>query len=289
MPIILLLLLGIIWGSGYSIARFAMLHGVNALGYTFWQCLGPAIILGLLSLKKLKFTKAHIQFYFFCGISGIAIPNTTMYFASAHLPAGLLALIVNIVPIIIYPLALLAKQEKFDGLRLVGVSLAIAGVLVLIAPTVALPQPQEMHWLLLALITPACFAFFAVFLNPQRPENSDPLSLAAGMLIAATLLLAPWMLHSHEFYAIHWPMNLPDKIIMLEIILSSVGYVVFFQLLKIAGPVYYSLVDGIVAITGLIWGKIIFSETFSIQIFIAVALILIGILFVNRHVIVSKH
>lgn len=283
MPIILLLLLGIIWGSGYSIARFAMLHGVTSLGYTFWQCLGPAIILGLLSCKKIKFTKTHIKFYLFCGILGIAIPNTNMYFISPHLPAGLLALIVNTVPIMIYPLALMAQQEKFDKLRLAGVCAATVGVLLLALPGFLFPSLHEIHWLLLALITPLCFALFAVFLNPQRPEHSDPLSLAAGMLIAATLLLAPWMIHSHEFYALHWPMNLPDKIIVLEIILSSVGYVVFFQLLKIAGPVYYSLVDGVVAITGLIWGRIIFGEHFFASEIIAATLILLGILLVNHH------
>jgi drug/metabolite transporter (DMT)-like permease len=280
-PLSLLLLLGLIWGSGYSIARFAMTNGVPAAGYTFWQSLGPALILSLLSWKKLKFDKQHIVFYLICGMIGIAIPNTNMYFASAHLAAGLLAVIINIVPIIIYPLALLTKQERFYWIRFSGVLLAISGVMFLSLPKASFPDVGSVHWILLALITPLCFAIFALFINPKRPADSDPLSLAAGMLIAATLLLVPFVYTTHSFYSLHWPMNLPDKIILLEIGLSSIGYVLFFYLLRIAGPVYYSLVDGIVALTGLAWGKIIFNESFQYITIAAIAIIILGVLLVT--------
>jgi drug/metabolite transporter (DMT)-like permease len=280
-PFTLLLLLGLIWGSGYTIARFAMTNGVPAAGYTFWQSLGPALILSLLSWKKLTFDKQHIIFYLICGLIGIAIPNTNMYFASAHLPAGLLAVIINIVPIIIYPLALLTKQERFYWIRFSGVLLAIAGVMLLTLPKASFPDVGSVHWVLLALITPLCFAIFALFINPKRPADSEPLSLAAGMLIAATLLLMPFVYATHSFYALHWPLNLPDKIILLEIGLSSIGYVLFFWLLRIAGPVYYSLVDGIVALTGLAWGKIIFHESFQLLTIMAISIIILGVLFVT--------
>lgn len=281
LPLLVLFALGLIWGSGYSIARYAMTHGVPAAGYTFWQSLGPAIILGIISWKYLKFDKQHIIFYLICGLIGIAIPNTNMYFASAHLPAGLLALIVNIVPILIYPLALMSKQEKFQIIRFMGVMIAIAGVMFLILPKSNLTGIHEIHWLLLGLITPLCFAFFAVFVNPMRPKDSNPLSLAAGMLMAATLILTPCVIATHTFYTPHWPMTLPDKIILLEIMLSSLGYVLFFFLLRIAGPVYYSLVDGVVALTGLFWGSIIFGETFHLWTVISIILILSGILMVT--------
>jgi len=280
-PLFILFLLGALWGIGYSIARFAMTHGVNPVGYTFWQSLGPAIILGLLSFKSLKFNLPHLKFYLICGLIGIAIPNTNMYFASAHLPAGLLALIVNTVPIMIYPLALLSHQEHFQWQRFAGVMVAVAGIMLLIVPHATLPQTHQLHWLLMGFITPFCFAFFALFVNPKKPKDSDPLSLAAGMLMAATLLLTPWIVSTHSFYAFHMPLNLPDKIILLEIILSSIGYVLLFHLIKIAGPVYYSLVDGLVALTGLAFGKILFDEKINLLTIFATFLILTGIALVN--------
>ncbi len=272
--------LGITWGSGYAIARFATTHGVAPLGYTFWQSLGPAIILSVccfISRQRLSFKPRYLAFYCICGLLGIAIPNTNMYFAAAHLPASLLALIVNTVPIMIYPMALLAKQERFQLLRFTGVVMAIIGVLCLVLPNANFAQPQQARWVLLALITPFCFALFTTHINPRRPRESTPLSLAAGMMIISTLLLLPLVITTHSFYPLHWPFSLPSWLILFEMVLSSLGYVLFFWLLKISGPVYYSLVDGVVAVTGLIWGVIIFDENFNLWQGIAVILILAAI------------
>src|SRR3990167_10881015 len=94
-----LILLGSIWGTGYSIARFAMTNGVPPLGYSFWQSVGPALIIGLLALfrhpSKPDLSFLRLRYYFICGLMGIALPNTIMYFAAPHLPAGILAMMVN--------------------------------------------------------------------------------------------------------------------------------------------------------------------------------------------------
>lgn len=278
----LLILLGFIWGSGYSIARYVMTHGVAPIGYSFWQCLGPAVLLGLLSWKDLIFDAKHLKFYFLCGLVGLAIPNTNMYYMSSHLPAGLLAVIVNTVPVMIYPLALLAKQEKFNKIRFVGVLSAVVGILCLVIPKAEFSHiaTTQIGYIFMALLTPFCFAFFTLFINPTRPKDSKPLSLAAGMLMTATLLLTPWVIKTHGFYDFSGG-SINNSLILLEILLSSLGYVLFFTLLKIAGPVYYSLVDGVVAMTGLFWGKVVFKESFGLLSLMAIGLILLGIVLVN--------
>ena len=86
----LLILLGFVWGTGYAIARYAVTHGVPPLGYTFCQSLGPALLLTfLVALQKPThsnaFTLSHLRYYLISGLTGIAIPNTVMYFAAAHL------------------------------------------------------------------------------------------------------------------------------------------------------------------------------------------------------------
>ncbi len=281
LSLILLVSLGLIWGSGYTIARYAVTNGVPPLGYTFWQCLGPAIILSLLSAaqkSKPTLSMNHIYFFVVCGLIGIALPNTNMYFAAAHLPAGMLALLVNTVPIMIYPLALISKQEKFDSVRFFAICLAIIGVLTLVIPKTSLPDNHSAMWVLIALLTPLCFALFAAFVNPKRPNDCSSLSVAAGMMCTATLILTPLVFATHNFYAIRFPLTLPMYIILLEIILSSLGYVLFLWLLKIAGPVYYSLVDGVVAATGIMWGIVIFDEHFNLWRGVAFILIFSAIL-----------
>ena len=270
----LLILLGIIWGSGYSIARYATTHGVPPLGYSFWQSVGPAIFLLIVSLikREIKISAHTLRYYVIAGVLGIALPNTNMYFAAPHLPAGILAVIVNTVPIMMYPLALMARQEKFSVVRMLGVTAGIIGILLVVLPHNGINLIPN-AWALITLFTPFFFAVCALYSVYDRPSDVSSLGLATGMLVTSAIILLPLVIDLHEFYPLN-SFSLPNIAVMVEIILSSIGYIIFFQLLKIAGAVYYSLVGGVVAITGLFWGWLFFSETLGIVSLIAVILII---------------
>lgn len=282
---LILILLGFIWGTGYSIARFAMTNGVPPLGYSFWQSLGPFLVIVLIVFmqkQKLKINMTYSRYYFICAITGIVIPNTAMYFAAPHLPAGILAMIVNTVPFFAYLMALFAKLEKLNWQRGLGILLALSGLLFLILPKTSLPNEAMIPWVLTTLITPASFAFCSVYIARFRPKDSSTLTLTAGMLLFSSLILMPIVILSHQFYYFHYPFNNTDWIILLEIMLSSMGYLLFFQLIKMTGPVYYSLVDTIVVLTGVFWGYIIFGEHLNQWTMSAIVCILIALLLVTQ-------
>jgi drug/metabolite transporter (DMT)-like permease len=279
LSVFLLILLGIIWGSGYSIARYAMTHGVPPLGYSFWQSLGPAVVLLVICLikeRKLRIAPRYLRYYLVAGLLGIALPNTNMYFAAPHLPAGILAVIVNTVPIMMYPLALIARQERFSQGRLIGVLLGVVGIMMIVGSKWSLPEAGTLKWALITLLSPLFFATCALYSVHDRPEESSSLSLAAGMLVCSVIVLAPFVVDTHEFYPLN-SFSLPNMAVVLEIILSSIGYVILFQLWKIAGAVYYSFVGGVVAITGLFWGWLLFGETIHLWTLLAVVLIVVAI------------
>lgn len=281
----LLILLGFIWGTGYSIARFAMTNDVPPLGYSFWQSLGPALIITVLVYlrgNRIRSGFANWRYYLICGATGIVIPNTSMYFAAPHLPASILAMIVNTVPIIAYPMALIVGLEAFSWQRIFGIILAFCGLLFIIVPKTSLPAAAMTPWVLSTLITPVSFAFCSIFIARYRPANSDALSLTAGMLICSSAVLIPFVIFKHSFYLPHFPLTAADGIILLEIILSSLGYVLFFKLIELAGPVYYSLVDTIVVLTGLFWGHIIFAEHLNQWTTTASCLIILSLLLVTQ-------
>ncbi|RDI48817.1 hypothetical protein AQULUS_09770 [Aquicella lusitana] len=281
----LLILLGFNWGTGFSIARFATTNGVPPVGYSFWQSLGPAITIGsiaLLRARSLKLNFSRAGFYFICGLTGIVIPNTTMYLAAPHLPAGIVAMIVNIVPIVAYPMALLAGLETFNWQRIGGILFALCGLVLIILPASSLPSAGMVPWALSTLITPVSFAACSIFVSRYRPADCDSLDLAAGMLAFSSLLLTPMVFFTHSFYGFHFPFTSPDWIVLLEIILSSIGYILYFQLIKVAGPVYFSMVDTIVVLTGLMWGYFIFGEHLNQWTASSVLMIVFALLLVTQ-------
>src|SRR3990167_1828983 len=213
----LLIVLGMVWGTGYSIARFAMTNDVPPLGYSFWQSLGPAIIISILAFfntRSVTMSATRARFYLITGLTGIVIPNTTMYFAAPHLPAGILAMIVNTVPIIAYPMALFARLEKFNWERMIGIFFAICGLMLIILPASSLPSPDMVPWVVSTLITPLSFAFCSIYIARYRPAGSDSLALSAGMLIFSTVMLLPLVVMTHSFYSFHMPMTTPDWVVI---------------------------------------------------------------------------
>lgn len=261
LSLIMLIALGFIWGSGYSLARYAMTHDVPTLGYSFWQSFGPAVLLNLFCLAsgQIKyFTRKNIRYFFICGLVGIAIPNTNLYFVASHLPAGQLAVLVNTVPLLIYPMAILSRQEKPDILRFIALLLGVLGILAIIQPSLSLRMSH--YWQFIAMISPLTFALCAIYVGKKQPETLNSLQAASGMLLTSTLLLLPLVFQQNSFYSLALPWNLTQEVVILEILLSTAGYILFFLLIRHAGAVFYSLTNGVVAITGLFWGYLLFSE-----------------------------
>lgn len=285
-PFLLLTSLGVLWGSGYVIARFAVTHGVSAFGYAFWQSLGPAILLALFALKnnpkELILRSAPWRYYLVCGLIGVAIPNSTMYFVAKHIPAGMLAIIVNTVPIFIYLLALIFKQESFRWYRLLAVLSGFSGILLLVLRYAAIPAGHFGWWPVLALISPLMFALCTIYIGQQKNPPANALLSAAGMMIMSSLLLTPMILATHSFYSLWPPFSVAGWLIILEILLSSLGYVIFFYLIQRAGSVYYSMVGGVVGVTGLFWGWLIFGERPTVTAWLAIGLIILAILALAR-------
>jgi len=279
-PIHLLILLGFMWGSAFSLARYAITHGVSSLAYSFWQAFGPAVVLMLVVIIrrfKFCFSWEYMRCYLVAGIFGVVLPNTSKYIVTPHLPSGILAVMINTVPLFIYPLALLTQQEKFCFKRLSGVCLGLIGIVGITLARTKVEFGYVNGWMLMALVTPCCYALCIVFIIKYRPKDCHSVVLSAGMLIIASLLLLPVIFKTGQFHALTLPIHRVDVVILLEVLISSVGYILLFELVKIIGPVFYSFIDGVVAITGLFWGWVIFKEHLNFLSWMAILLILMGI------------
>ncbi|MEK6731758.1 MAG: DMT family transporter [Pseudomonadota bacterium] len=279
----ILLLLGFIWGSGYVIARYVEQHGMPVLDYTFWQTLGP----GVLSVLYLLFRgatwsalKKYWQYFLVTAVLGIVIPNTNMYAMANRMPSNILAIVINISPLIIYPLALLFHLEKFWWVRFFSVLLGLFGIMLVVLPHSNFLTSHFTSWILLALITPFSFALCAIYITRFRPPDVDSVMLSAGMLLFATVILLPFVL-SYQPQKLWIPINFVGSLVLLRIILAAIGYILLFTLLKLAGPVYYSLVDGVVILTGIFWGWVVFGEKLNGWLISAIVLIIFAILIMS--------
>lgn len=280
-----LLVVGTLWGSTFSVAKFAITAGVPPLGYAFWQCFGSGLVLlAILALRgeRLPMGRRQLGFYAMTGALGITAPNVNFYIIVQYVPAGLMAVVITTAPIMTFLIALSLRMERLQWLRVLGLLCGFAGALLLVLPDeVGGDAVSVSGWVLLGFLTPFFYSLNSILTSRWRPTGGSALSFACGMMLAAAALQLPLMLAAGQAYAPLPPFGAPEAAIAVQVAVSATAYIVFFHLVKLAGPVYFSQVGYIVTLTGILWGMLLFDERLAPSVYLAAAVIFAGLALVN--------
>ncbi|MCH7539756.1 MAG: DMT family transporter [Proteobacteria bacterium] len=281
----LLLVLGTMWGGTVALAKFVMTAGVSPIGYLFWQSLGPVIVLCPVMLKRgavPRPTFRNIRFYMILGAIALVLANTNLYLVLARIPAGVAAVIITTSTLMTYALAVAFRMERLERRRAVGIFCGFAGALLILLPRTSLPSPDMAGWIALAFLTPLAYAIGNIFAARYRPSGGSSLGHAYFLLVAVSVMLAPLVLGTGHFYPLLPPFDLVDLAVIAQIAVASIAYFMFFEILRRAGPVYFSQVGYVITVTGILWGMVFFGESHSGWVWGAVALIFAGLALIGR-------
>ena len=282
---VLLLIVGCTWGLSFSLVKILTGFGAHPLALTMANAaMGGGLLLVYCRIRRspVPLNRDHLVFYLVAGGLGSALPSSAFYWAAPHLPAGVLAIIIGLVPLITYVVVLILRIEGFDGRRLVGLALGFAAVAAIIAPEDGLPDPGAVIWVLVALIIPFSYAMEDVFVAQRRPARGDSVALVCGMMFASAALLAPLVAIGGTAATLlpRWDEILPWMV--ATTVVSLFAYVLFLELLRRAGPVYASQVGYVITGAGIGWGIVLFDERHSIWIWLAVAMLFSGLTLVKE-------
>lgn len=278
-PFALLLLYGAMAGATFTLAKLAISAGVKPLGYAAWQTAGAGLLMGAAALargRSIPRTPAALRFYAICGLVGIAMPSLAMFTALAHIPAGAMAIVAATVPLFTFALAALLGCEAASARRLLGLLLGLAGAVVILQPRAAAPGFGDFGWACLAFLAPIGYAAGSVYAALRRPEGISPVVLTVGMLAFAGSALTGLAVLRGEAY---WPSGagLAELAIAAQVLVSSFGYLMFFEIIRAAGPVFFSQTAYVVALAGMGWPWLLFGEPVDASVAAAAGLILAGV------------
>ena len=111
-------------------------------------------------------------------------------------------------------------------------------------------------------------------------SKSDPVKTAAGQMTSASFLLLPVLFYSSSEMVLS--SQILFAIIVLSVLCTAAGYVLFFKLVASAGSVNASLVTLIVPVFSLLWGVIFLGEPVNAGLLIGLVLILLSLTVVLR-------
>lgn len=280
---LILLWLGIGWGSTQPLGKIATESGAGPLGLIFWQSVVCVIILGTVSLARgrgLVFTREAAVFYGVVALLGTLLPGMTFYISVERLPAGIMSIIISTIPLMAFPMALALRMERFDGLRLLGLMVGLGGVALIALPRASLPDPGMVAFLPLALLGPFLYALEATFVARYGTAGMDAVQAMFGVSVLAMVVSLPMMLATGQGF-VPWPLGRSEAALIGSSALHGLLYATYVWLASRAGSVFASQSTYLVTGSGVLWAMVLLNERFSPLVWVALAVMLAGVALVR--------
>ncbi|MDC0073582.1 DMT family transporter [Alphaproteobacteria bacterium] len=285
LPLSMLIIGAIIYGSFFSATRIAVDLGVPPLAIAFWQGFLAAIIslfIAFIFKEKPKITWPHLKLYSAIGIFAFSIPLIAITFAAPHVPAGLLGLVLSLVPSLTYLFAFIARLERFNLLSTAGLILGLIGVLIIISSTSSFDGSFSGLWFGVAIIAPLGYAASNVVVAIIRPAEATTLQLTSGVLICSIPVLIIPMIIVNGFYLFNFSTLDSFGSVLWAGITNIVIFIALFEVIYRRGPVFFSQFNYIAPATALLWAYLIFNDLFPTSVWIAIVFMAAGLFLANK-------
>ncbi|MBD8874950.1 DMT family transporter [Labrenzia polysiphoniae] len=295
--VVFLVIVGTLLAGSAVFAKWAPTAGWSPIALLQWSLLGTAMV----QFAVVAFWKAGSarerpeeqlamsgaakfrQLALYCALSGLlfAVPNALAYASARHVGVGFIALCFAFPLVLTYALSVVLGRERLSGRRLTGVGLGVAGG-VLLAWQGLGQSPGNTAWYLAALVMPVLISIGNIYRSAYWPDAASPQFLSAGMMAFGfiTLSVLNAVLGTELAPATYgWQAM---ALLAAQVGLFSTLYALYFQLQKLAGPVYLSQIGSVAAVVGLALAYMVFGEVPSPTKLFAATAIAAGIYFVSR-------
>jgi len=283
-PYFMILFIGVVWGVTFSLARLATEGGAHPLGLTFWQTFGGGVMLLAVCAVRRKWpviNRRFLLFYLVVGSFGSVIPGTLFFYAAPHVPAGILAITVATVPLLTYGASWLLRIDRFSVKRVSGIVAGLMAIVLLVTPDTSLPDPAMAGWVLIVLLASVFYTAENIYVDLYVPEDTDMVALLAGALLLAGILVLPVVLSMGAFVPLTGKWAQTEWAIAAIAVVGSIAYTCYLMVLKSSGAVFASQAGYVVTLAGVLWGVVIFGESHSGWVWLALFLIMIGLAMVT--------
>ncbi|MFG6177890.1 DMT family transporter [Halomonas sp. THAF12] len=279
-----LLLVGTLLAMSLSVAKVADTANLPRLTFLMASLLGASAGLLMLSLRRRADWRLDRRILEYALVAGslLALPNALGFLAVRHVGAGFISLSFAFPILATWVLAVVLRLEPLRWSRLGGVSLGLAGGIVL-ALSKAGGSEGSLGWSLLILLMPLTLAAGNIYRTLRWPQGVPVAFLTALVLIGAALTLLPFSLAMEpgrigELFAAPRALGL----LLVEVGIFTVLYLFFFILQRLAGPVYLSQIGTVAAVMGTAFAVLALGESTPPNLLPAAALVIVGTLIFQR-------
>ncbi|PIE16561.1 MAG: EamA family transporter [Rhodobacterales bacterium] len=280
--------LGLIWGSSFMVVTLA-LDGYGPVTVAAGRILVGAVALLILlrfldiplpSLTQPLGRKIWLAALGF-GACSMALPFFLLSWGQQYVASGFAGVSMASVPLILLPMAhFLIPGEQLSIRKTLGFSVGFIGVVVLIGLDAFKSSGLGMEpWARLACFgAAACYATGGII--TKRAPSTNPISFAATATLLAAMIIVPIALIQE---------GVPDikadtafwATLYLGVVPTAVANLLLVAVIHSAGPSFLSLVNYQLPVWSVLFGTLFLHEQLPTRLFIALALILLGLAIVQ--------
>ena len=275
-----LCLIGGAWGLSIPLAKVAVSTGHHPIGLIVWEFAIAVGVVGTVSLfrkRGFSLSPARLAFFLVVAVFGTLVPQFVTYRVAAELPAGILAIVIAIIPMFALPMAIALRLDSPEFRRVLGVITGAVAIILLVGPETSLPDPAKVGFVFLALLIPFCYAIEANYVTMRDSEHLDAAHVLLGSAIVGLVLTFPVSLVTQTWISPLNPWGEAEWALVALALLHATAYWGYFWLISAAGGVFASQIGYLVTGTGVLWSIILLGESYSGWIWAALALMMIGI------------
>ena len=269
----MLLALAAIWGSAFMFTRIA-LRDLEPATLILLRIGSGALALGLfvrLSGARLTSLRPFVWPLALLGLVNTAVPFFLIAWGQQHIDSGLAAILNASAPLFTAVFALAVDHsQRVTGLRLAGVAVGFAGVVLLVGFENGGGLATE--GALAVVAASACYAIAGLYAGRRLAGLPFPL-VAFGTLVWATLFVLP--LGLLEVTTPGWESLL--SVLFLGVVATGAAYLLYFGLIAGAGVSRAILVTYLVPSLALLYGAVFLDEPVKALSIAGLALVLAGV------------
>jgi drug/metabolite transporter (DMT)-like permease len=280
-----LFIMGATWGVTPVLVKIAVSSGHHPFGLIVWINMVGVILSGVVTFargRRLPMSVVHLKLYLGISLLGTVIPNLLNFTAAVHLPAGIMSILVALVPMFAMPIALVMGFEKPSILRFLGALCGTIAIILIVGPDTGLPDASKIGFVFVALGASLCYGGEGNFLTWFGMRGLDPVQVLFGASVIGLVIAVPLAGFTGNFIPLD-NMGVPELALIADAIISWGTYATYIWVIGRAGPVFASQVAYLVTGFGVVWAMLLLGERYSIWVWMAFALMLVGIALVKPH------
>jgi len=278
--------LGLIWGSSFIAVEIAI-ETLPPISVAAGRISLAALLLTPLAfwlgdgLPRLATPDGRRLWLHAFGVAALsnAMPFGLLSWAQNHVTAGLAAIFMSTLPLIVLPLShVLVPGETMTRRRVIGFMVGFCGVVVLIGPSALGDLGGGAIEVLAQLACMGAVTGYACgSIVTKLAPRTHALSFSAAAMLLASLMIVPTALVFERPFEAQAAASSIAAVVYLGVLPTAFAMVLLVKVLESAGPPFLSLVNYQVPVWAMLFGAVLLGETVEPRFGVALALILIGV------------